>query len=88
MEILNNKYGGSIIGATLWGLWLERNNRIFNNKIASFLSISYDIKHMVIFWTGQKHTHQDHIPSTTNICRDSRRQLKLREIAEEGEKNA
>lgn len=47
-----NRYHLSLIGATIWGICLERNNRLFNNKFASALSISYSTKHLASLWTG------------------------------------
>lgn len=39
-------HDGSLLGATIWKIWLERNNRIFNNNFASPSSLSYSTKYM------------------------------------------
>lgn len=40
----------NLVGATLWSIWLERNNRTFHNKSKSLAHLWEDIINLSSFW--------------------------------------
>lgn len=72
--------GGSIIVATMWNVWLEKNNHIFNNKLLSVLSIFHHINHIVLMWAGNNQQQQDLPSASGQPCHEPRRQLDLQHI--------
>lgn len=72
-----NYYDLSLIGATIWEIWLERKNRIFNNKFASALLNTW------LLYRQDMSIH-NRSPQQKQLL-DTRRRLELREIVKEEE---